>query len=200
MRVHNFLLQISKRPSMMSLYDSLDDFPDLDSNNDPKIINYSGEIITPNDIELMEYLNGDDDIFWWPSYLIKHTESLLSITFTVYLSKAEFNAKSMHHHFNGKLLQDVYKKLYTSIEYTNSKVWYQNIDLNLRTSKSRIGTRWTFLPFPELHRMFKLICSMLHEFKIKLRHAVDTRSWIPERFVIFVITVIEINTFFWALL
>ena len=49
---------------MMSLYDSLDDFPDLDSNNDPNIINYSGEIITPNDIELMEYLNGDDDIFW----------------------------------------------------------------------------------------------------------------------------------------
>ena len=88
----------------MSLYDSLDDFPDLDSNNDPKIINYSGEIITPNDIELMEYLNGDDDIFWWPSYLIKHTESLLSITFTVYLSKAEFNAKSMHHHFNGKTI------------------------------------------------------------------------------------------------
>ena len=49
---------------MMSLYDYLDDFPDLNENMvQTKNLN-SGGIRTLNDINPMEYLNGDDDIFW----------------------------------------------------------------------------------------------------------------------------------------
>ena len=60
--------QISKRPSMMSLYDYLDDFPDLNEDIDSKIITRPTGIRTLNDIDPMEYLNGDDDIFWWLIY------------------------------------------------------------------------------------------------------------------------------------
>ena len=49
---------------MMSLYDYLDDFPDLDEDIDQKIITRLTGIRTLNDIDPMEYLNGDDDIFW----------------------------------------------------------------------------------------------------------------------------------------
>ena len=53
----------------MSLYDYLDDFPGLNENMvQTKNLN-SGGIRTLNDIDPMEYLNGDDDIFWW---LIKY--------------------------------------------------------------------------------------------------------------------------------
>ena len=56
--------QISKRPSMMSLYDYLDDFPDLNEDIDRKTNIRPAGIRTLNDIDPMEYLNGDDDIFW----------------------------------------------------------------------------------------------------------------------------------------
>ena len=49
---------------MMSLYDYLDDFSDLDEDIDPKILTSPAGIRTLNDIDPMEYLNGDDDIFW----------------------------------------------------------------------------------------------------------------------------------------
>ena len=53
----------------MSLYDYLDDFPGINENMvQTKNLN-SGGIRTLNDIDPMEYLNGDDDIFWW---LIKY--------------------------------------------------------------------------------------------------------------------------------
>ena len=49
---------------MMSFYDDLDDLPDLDASIDPDKIKSSGEIKNPNEIDLMEYLNDNDNIFW----------------------------------------------------------------------------------------------------------------------------------------
>ena len=49
---------------MMSLYAYLDDFPALHENMVQTKNLKSGRIRTLNDIDPMEYLNGDDDIFW----------------------------------------------------------------------------------------------------------------------------------------
>lgn len=49
---------------MMSLYDYLDDFPDFNGQMNPINITNASGIRTLNDIDPMEYLNGDDDIFW----------------------------------------------------------------------------------------------------------------------------------------
>ena len=57
-------IKISKRSSMMSFYDDLDDLPDLDENINPDKIKSSGEIKIPNEIDLMEYLNDNENIFW----------------------------------------------------------------------------------------------------------------------------------------
>ena len=49
---------------MMSFYDDLDGLPDLDANIGPDKIKNSDDSNTPNEIDLMEYLNDNENIFW----------------------------------------------------------------------------------------------------------------------------------------
>ena len=67
----------------MSLYDYLNDFLDFNEEMNPINITDASGIRTLNDIDPMEYLNGDDDIFWW---LIKY-ESFSNKTGSKFLFK-----------------------------------------------------------------------------------------------------------------